>query len=806
MDSFFSLFDPSDGQSKQTNKKKNNPEQDNVKKKTDAPKGRRRGRKCQGKQEPLPEESSFLCEPQLDGEMLVHGGYIDSYIALPADGNTKTDADNKPKRRNSGRKNRRKKNKISPAKDILPSNAWINTETNLEKDTLKTINLNNQTSKLKNCNETIGKNVNDLSDYKKCKRKNSIDDFESNANMDSFEKKAVYNVIDKLEKVSLKDDMYLSGDFNTQELENDGFYSSDDLDECFDDTASEPEDSEEEAYGSLPPEPRFGNVEYKLQLVQPCERRFQHLVTQLKWRLRSGGGSAVYVVGVRDCGALRGLRARALRASLYTLRRMAVALDATLAHVTARRVAPHRAVAEVYIRKISATAGITSITEEHLALLLALDLSFFAVVSKSDMAAAAVPAVLHTLDDILTPARKKSILITNENAARNCVAPQKLILDTIDGESSTERNDEESEFEQIPVFPVSCVRGVGLNALHAYLLALQPPVSVDSKPHREDESVEFQIDEVFHMGDASGPVVGGLLARGQLYEGDDLIIGPLENGEFVGVRVASVYRNRAPHRAVRAGHAASLGLVPAGTIVPRPGMVLLSRPLGLPAEVRPSFGGEPHDCKRLQINDIIPKHTDSYRDRKNIRKKNKNLLQDIATVENVLAKNECIENTNLYESDRDSNTKQHVSERDYKQDGKRKSDVIDSVLDKDSDTESKVMERDGEISCCDQVFLEDPNDPKGCIYFQASVHVLRHPTAICPGFQCTVHVGNVRQTAIIEGIMWHKSCLRAGEAASVVFRFLRCPEYLVTGRKLLLTAGLATRAIGRITQIFPYVP
>ncbi|KAJ2941716.1 hypothetical protein O0L34_g10524 [Tuta absoluta] len=931
MDSFFSLFDPSDGQSKQTNKKKNNPEQDNVKKKTDAPKGRRRGRKCQGKQEPLPEESSFLCEPQLDGEMLVHGGYIDSYIALPADGNTKTDADNKPKRRNSGRKNRRKKNKISPAKDILPSNAWINSETNLEKDTLKTINLNNQTSKLKNCNETIGKNVNDLSDYKKCKRKNSIDDFESNANMDSFEKKAVYNVIDKLEKVSLKDDMYLSGDFNTQELENDGFYSSDDLDECFDDTASEPEDSEEEAYGSLPPEPRFGNVEYKLQLVQPCERRFQHLVTQLKWRLRSGGGSAVYVVGVRDCGALRGLRARALRASLYTLRRMAVALDATLAHVTARRVAPHRAVAEVYIRKladkhqsvelrvavlganeagkstiigvltqgeldngrgsarlnmfrhlhevksgrtsslsheilgfdaqgnvvnygcselmtaerigersaklvsfldlaghtkyqrttlhglsgysphyamlvISATAGITSITEEHLALLLALDLPFFAVVSKSDMAAAAVPAVLHTLDDILTPARKKSILITNENAARNCVAPQKLILDTIDGESSTERNDEESEFEQIPVFPVSCVRGVGLNALHAYLLALQPPVSVDSKPHREDETVEFQIDEVFHMGDASGPVVGGLLARGQLYEGDDLIIGPLENGEFVGVRVASVYRNRAPHRAVRAGHAASLGLVPAGTVIPRPGMVLLSRPLGLPAEVRPSFGGEPHDCKRLQINDIIPKHTDSYRDRKNIRKKNKNLLQDIATVENVLSKNECIENTNLYESDRDSNTKQHVSERDYKQDGKRKSDVIDSVLDKDSDTESKVMERDGEISCCDQVFLEDPNDPKGCIYFQASVHVLRHPTAICPGFQCTVHVGNVRQTAIIEGIMWHKSCLRAGEAASVVFRFLRCPEYLVTGRKLLLTAGLATRAIGRITQIFPYVP
>jgi hypothetical protein len=31
---------------------------------------------------------------------------------------------------------------------------------------------------------------------------------------------------------------------------------------------------------------------------------------------------------------------------------MATALDATLTHVTARRVAPHRAVAEVYIRKV----------------------------------------------------------------------------------------------------------------------------------------------------------------------------------------------------------------------------------------------------------------------------------------------------------------------------------------------------------------------------------------------------------------------------------------------------------------------
>lgn len=34
----------------------------------------------------------------------------------------------------------------------------------------------------------------------------------------------------------------------------------------------------------LPPEIEQGNVEYKLHLVNPTEERFQHLVTQLKWR------------------------------------------------------------------------------------------------------------------------------------------------------------------------------------------------------------------------------------------------------------------------------------------------------------------------------------------------------------------------------------------------------------------------------------------------------------------------------------------------------------------------------------------
>lgn len=39
---------------------------------------------------------------------------------------------------------------------------------------------------------------------------------------------------------------------------------------------------------ALPPECAEGNIEYKLKLVNPTQSRFEHLVTQLNWRLREG--------------------------------------------------------------------------------------------------------------------------------------------------------------------------------------------------------------------------------------------------------------------------------------------------------------------------------------------------------------------------------------------------------------------------------------------------------------------------------------------------------------------------------------
>ncbi|KAJ3068806.1 GTP binding protein, partial [Quaeritorhiza haematococci] len=89
---------------------------------------------------------------------------------------------------------------------------------------------------------------------------------------------------------------------------------------------------------TLPPEIEAGNVEYKLKLIDPPAERFEHLVTQMKWRLAEGHGEAIYELGVSDNGALVGLTPEDLEASLTTLRRMGNVLKADVSIIRERLV------------------------------------------------------------------------------------------------------------------------------------------------------------------------------------------------------------------------------------------------------------------------------------------------------------------------------------------------------------------------------------------------------------------------------------------------------------------------------------
>jgi len=80
----------------------------------------------------------------------------------------------------------------------------------------------------------------------------------------------------------------------------------------------------------LVPEADDGNVEYKLQLLNPSAARFARLVTQMKWRLLEGGGQAYYELGVADSGDLIGLPRDELEQSLETLEMMAGEIGASV--------------------------------------------------------------------------------------------------------------------------------------------------------------------------------------------------------------------------------------------------------------------------------------------------------------------------------------------------------------------------------------------------------------------------------------------------------------------------------------------
>uniref|UniRef100_A0AAR2KF57 Tr-type G domain-containing protein n=1 Tax=Pygocentrus nattereri TaxID=42514 RepID=A0AAR2KF57_PYGNA len=100
-----------------------------------------------------------------------------------------------------------------------------------------------------------------------------------------------------------------------------------------------------------------GNIEYKLKLVNPTQYRFEHLATQLKWRLQEGRGEAVYQIGVEDNGLMVGLTEEDMKASLKTLRRMAEKVGADITLLREREVdyeldRSRRKIAEVLVRKV----------------------------------------------------------------------------------------------------------------------------------------------------------------------------------------------------------------------------------------------------------------------------------------------------------------------------------------------------------------------------------------------------------------------------------------------------------------------
>jgi GTPase len=92
---------------------------------------------------------------------------------------------------------------------------------------------------------------------------------------------------------------------------------------------------------------------------------------------------------------------------------------------------------------------------------------------------------------------------------------------------------------------------------------------------------------------------------------------------------------------------------------------------------------------------------------------------------------------------------------------------------------------------------------KVAIEFEAEVLILFHSSTLAKGYQSVLHCGPVRQTACIVELT--QPYLRTGDRSLVKFRFLKRPEFLHEGARLLFREG-RTKGVGRITKLFPLSP
>ncbi|KAJ2333021.1 hypothetical protein GGI00_002525, partial [Coemansia sp. RSA 2681] len=94
-------------------------------------------------------------------------------------------------------------------------------------------------------------------------------------------------------------------------------------------------------------------------------------------------------------------------------------------------------------------------------------------------------------------------------------------------------------------------------------------------------------------------------------------------------------------------------------------------------------------------------------------------------------------------------------------------------------------------------------EPHSSQTFEAEVVVLYHSTTISSRYQAMIHCGSVRQTARILSIEQadvSADTLRTGDRARVVFQFLRHPEYLTEGTRLIFREG-RTKGVGKVVRV-----
>ncbi|EDW84636.1 uncharacterized protein Dwil_GK14220 [Drosophila willistoni] len=534
--------------------------------------------------------------------------------------------------------------------------------------------------------------------------------------------------------------------------------------------------------GALPPEPQLGNVEYKLKLVNPSRQRFEHLVTQMKWRLREGNGEAIYEIGVSDEGFLQGLSEKDMNASLTTLKEMAHQLGASTSVLRRKTIASRRLVAEVLVRKIPDDQHNIEVR--------------VAVLGGADAGKSTLLGVLtqDELDNGHGRARLNMFRHMHEiqSGRTSCISHETLGFDSL-GKVVNYKYNEMMTAEEISDRSSKLVTFMDLAGHRRYMRTTVQALSGYS-PHyamlvvsagsgcndstEEHLAIVRALDMPFFI----------LITKTDITSPDATIQELRLLLTSIGCRKVPFVVTNTDEAISAASNQLSENIVPIFCVsnVSGVGLNLVTKFLyvlspGISNAEKERLEQEP--CE-FQIDEIF-RVTD-------VGPVVGGLLVQGVLPENIPMKIGPLPDGSFHPVY--VNTV-HRNKAPCRVVRAGQSASLSFTPDQDLPSLRSGMVLLGYTS-------HNPADePYGTYFFQAKVSVLYHATSIFVGFQTTVHIGSIRQTAVIRGIMGGEK-LGTNDCASVMFEFVCHPEYVRPGMRILFREG-SSKGIGVVTQVFP---
>uniref|UniRef100_H3CGL9 GTP binding protein 2b n=1 Tax=Tetraodon nigroviridis TaxID=99883 RepID=H3CGL9_TETNG len=533
----------------------------------------------------------------------------------------------------------------------------------------------------------------------------------------------------------------------------------------------------------FPPEAEEGNIEYKLKLVNPTQYRFEHLATQLKWRLQEGRGEAVYQIGVEDNGLLVGLTEADMRASLKTLKRMAEKVGADITLLREREVdydqdRNTRKIAEVLVRKVPDDQQF-------------LDLRV-AVLGNVDSGKSTLLGVLTQgeLDNGRGRARLNLFRHLHEIQTGRTSSISFEILG-FNSKGEVVNYSESRTAEEICESSSKMITFIDLAGHHKYL-----------------KTTIFGLTS--YCPDFAMLVVSantGIAGTTREHLG---LAMALKVPIFIVVSKVDLCSSGTVERTVRQLERVlkQPGCSKVPLVVSSPDdAVTAAQQFTQTTCITPIFtlssvSGENLGLLKVFLN-ILPPLSNSKEQEELMQQLTEFQVDEIFSVPDVgtvvggtLYSGTCREGERLVVGPTDQGRFLRLKVGSI-----QRNRSACRVLRAGQAATLALGTFDRSLLRKGMVLVSPKMNPTICCQFEAAIVLLFHAKTFRRGSQVTVHVGNVRQTATVECLQG-KEDLRTGERAVVRFRFIKHPEYLRLGAKLLFREGV-TKGIGHIARLLP---